>query len=367
MRAGARETVDALLRPGALEGTAPGTPGAAFREALSQWPGTWYWADRARTSIVLVRALPGPRPRWALHTMLFVLTLICALGAGAVLAGSWVPTGGRGLLGTLVAAGGFFAEVGGGAWGYLLQGFSFGAPLLLILLVHELGHYLAARHYAIDVSPPWFIPVPPTLSPIGSLGAFIRLRSPVLDRRQLMDVGAAGPLAGFLVALLVLAWGYTTSERIAIVVGAAPSYVTLGGTPLFLGESLLTGWLRDTLLPGTAAVHLSAPAFAGWVGMFVTGLNLLPLSQLDGGHVLYSLFGKRQGVIGLAAILGLLWLAQESPTWYVWVVLALVVGRGSWAHPSVLVPERPVPFSRQLIGWLSLAVFVLTFAPRPFL
>ena len=212
---------------------------------------------------------------------------------GRSLAGAYSPEIRPGLTGAFISAGEFFVRAVQRDWLVLLQGWSFGVPLLAILLVHELGHYLTARRYAIDTTPPFFIPVPPTLSPIGSLGAFIRVRSPVVDRRQLLDVGAAGPLAGFVVAIAVLIWGYSTSERIPIVLGSAPSYVTLVGQPLFLGESLLTGWLRDWLLPGTAAVHLSLPAFAGWVGMFITGLNLIPLSQLDGGHVTYGMLGRR--------------------------------------------------------------------------
>ena len=224
----------------------------------------------------------------------------------------------------------------------------------------------AARRYAIDTTPPFFLPIPPTLSPIGSLGAFIRLRSPVLDRRQLTDVGAAGPLAGFLAAIAVLIWGYLTSERIPLVPHLA-SYVVWRGEPILLGESLLTRALRDWLVPGTTAVHLSLPAFAGWVGCFITGLNLLPMSQLDGGHVLYGLIGRRQGPVALVAILALLYLAQYSPSWLIWVVMALAIGGGRWAHPAVVVPERPVPAARRWIGWACVAVFIVTFVPRPFL
>ena len=229
-----------------------------------------------------------------------------------------------------------------------------------------MGHYLAARRYAIDASPPYFLPIPPTFSPIGSLGAFIRLRSPVLDRRQLLDVGAAGPLAGFVVALAVLVWGYSISERIPILVDSAPSYVTFAGQPVFLGESILTQALRDWLLPGTVAVHLSLPAFAGWVGVFVTGLNLVPLSQLDGGHILYGLIGKRQGRVAMLVVVALLVLAQRSPNWYLWVALAFVVGGGRLAHPAVVMGERQIPRSRWWVALACAIVLGLTFVPHPF-
>jgi len=361
MHAGTREVVDAILSPAAI-GPTPG-----LLAALKRWPGKWYWLDRERSRLVLVRPLVLDRPNWLLHGTLIALTVLCTLGAGAILAGGYVPELRPGLLGTFYSAGHFFVRVFQGDWYYLLMGWSFALPLLAILGVHELGHYLAARRYAIDVSPPYFLPVPPTFSPIGSLGAFIRLRSPVLDRRQLLDVGAAGPLAGFVVAVLVLIWGYLISERIPIVLGTAPSYVTFAGQPVFLGESILTRALRDWLLPGTAAVHLSLPAFAGWVGVFVTGLNLVPLSQLDGGHILYGLIGKRQAQVAMLAVAVLLVLAQRSPNWYVWVVLAFVVGGGRLSHPPVLMEDRQIPTARWWVGLACAIVFALAFIPHPFL
>ncbi len=359
-RAGTREVIDAQVAPTSL-GAASG-----LASKLKAWPGKWYWLDATRTRLVLVRPLTTHRPRWAVHVALMTLTILCTLGAGAVLAGVYVPPTHPGISGTFTGAWEFLRDAVVGDWTTLLVGWSFALPLLAILGVHELGHYLAARRYAIDSTPPYFIPVPPTLSPIGSLGAFIRVRSPVVDRRQLLDVGAAGPLAGFVVALAVLIWGYLTSERIPIVLDSSPSYVTLMGQPLFLGESILTGFLRDWLMPGTPAVHLSLPAFAGWVGMFITGLNLVPLSQLDGGHVTYGLLGRHQGKVALLAVAGLLWFAQTSPTWYVWVVFAFVVGGGRVQHPPVLVAERGMPRSRWVVGLACVVVFVLTFVPHPF-
>jgi hypothetical protein len=360
MRAGSREVVDAILAPSA-QGPTP-----ALAAALDRWPGKWYWLDDARTRLVLVRPLVDRRPNWLLHGALMLITVLCTLGAGAILAGGYVPHYGRGIAGVFTSAFQFFLSVAEGDWYYLLIGWSFAVPLLAILLIHELGHYFAARRYAIDTSPPYFLPVPPTFSPIGSLGAFIRLRSPVLDRRQLLDVGAAGPLAGFVVAVLVLIWGYSISDRIPIVVGSAPSYVTIAGQPIFLGESLLTAYMRDWLLPGTGAVHLSLPAFAGWVGVFITGLNLIPLSQFDGGHILYGMIGRRQSQVALLAVAALLFLAQTSPNWYVWVILAFVVGGGRLSHPEVLMAARPIPRSRWWIGLACLVVFALTFIPHPF-
>jgi membrane-associated protease RseP (regulator of RpoE activity) len=179
-----------------------------------------------------------------------------------------------------------------------------------------------------------------------------------VDRRQLLDVGAAGPLAGFVIALAVLVWGYLTSERIPIVLGSSPSYVTLMGQPLFLGESVLTGFLRNWLLPGTAAVHLSLPAFAGWVGAFITGLNLIPLSQLDGGHVTYGLLGRHQARAARRGRIASGWRRPRRPGTS--VVFAFVVGGGRVTHPPVLVAEREIPGSRRLVGLACAVVFVLT-------
>jgi membrane-associated protease RseP (regulator of RpoE activity) len=268
----------------------------------------------------------------------------------------------------------FLVDFAAGDWRLFLAGWSFGVPLLTILLVHEFGHYTAARRYDIDSSPPVFLPIPPTISPIGSLGAFIRLRSPVLDRRQLLDVGAAGPLAGFVIAVAVLIWGYRTSDPLSLAqmlpagvgAGGTPTWVMFAGQPIVLGDSLLTGFLRQQFFPGAAGLHLSLPAFAGWVGAFITGLNLLPLSQLDGGHVLYGLLGGGQRWVAMLTVVALLALAQVSPTWYVWVIMTFLIGGGRWTHPSVVAPERPVPASRRWVGAGCVAVFILTFVPFPF-
>jgi membrane-associated protease RseP (regulator of RpoE activity) len=120
------------------------------------------------------------------------------------------------------------------------------------------------------------------------------------------------------------------------------------------------------MYPEAAALYLSLPAFAGWVGAFITALNLLPLSQLDGGHVLYALVGRFQAAIGFLTLLGLVELAPSSPSWYVWVVVVLLVGGGRWAHPSVVSPARPVPHGRRWIGWLCILIFIGTFVPMPF-
>ncbi len=362
MRLGTREVVDGLVVP-EHRGPSPLLAGV-----LRRWPGRWYWADERHDRLVLIRAVPGVRgARWTLHVLLFAVTIVCALGAGAALAGVWYPYSPPGFLGALSGAGQFFMSVAKGDWRVILEGWTFAVPLLGILLVHESGHYFAARRYEIDTSPPFFLPIPPTLSPIGSLGAFIRLRSPLLDRRQLLDVGAAGPIAGFVVAVAVLFWGYNTSESFSIAPpGTAATWVSFAGESIGLGDSLLTHWFRARAFPGAASVHLSLPGFAGWVGVFITGLNLLPLSQLDGGHVGYGLLGRHQRVLALGTIAALLFLSQYSASWIVWIAMTFLIGGGRWTHPSVLIPERRVPTSRRWVGLLCVVIFVLTFVPVPF-
>lgn len=240
--AGGRVVVDGVLREEHRG------PSSELARALRESSGSWYWADRERRRLVMVRGTAPARPeRWLWHGALLGLTILTTLAAGAILTHAWRPPATRDAVSGVLE---FAALVLAGGWRTLLAGWSFAGPLLGILLVHELGHYLAARRYAIDVSPPYFLPVPPALSPIGTLGAFIRIRSPVYDRRQLLDVGAAGPLAGFVVALLVLWWGHRTSVRLPGSEQYAPSLVALLGHPVMIGDSLLTAALRDWLVQG---------------------------------------------------------------------------------------------------------------------
>lgn len=359
--AGDREVFDGILAADHLP------PSSELQAFLTDWQGAWYWGDDSQTRLVLIRGSAPARPeRWLWHGALLVLFIICTLAAGAVLVGNLIPpphdTFGQAIAGVWQFAV-FIARDG---WRTLHLGWAFAIPLLAILLVHELGHYFTARRYAIDASPPYFLPVPPNLSPIGGMGAFLRLRSPIYDRRQLLDVGAAGPLAGFVVALGVLIWGYLASHRITAPLDG-PQLVLFAGHPVLLGDSLLTHWLHEWLLPGAGPIVLAPEAFAGWVGMFITGLNLLPLSQLDGGHVLFGLLGRRQRIISYLVVAGLLLLAQRAPMWYLWVGLTFAIGGGSWNHPDVIALNRPVLRAGRWTGIACVVVFVLTFVPIPFI
>jgi membrane-associated protease RseP (regulator of RpoE activity) len=219
----------------------------------------------------------------------------------------------------------------------------------------------------VDARPPYFLPFPPAYNIVGTLGAFIRLRSPIFDRRTLFDIGAAGPLAGLAMAVPILAYGVTQSTFVHDVTPLALAHqmITVGGETLYLGDSML---LRLLLQPASAdAVLMLHPiAVAGWVGLFVTMLNLLPLSQFDGGHVMFALLGRRQVWLArafLVALAALGWFYWRG--WWVWVVMALIIGRGTLVHPRVVKAEAPLDTRRRLVGWLVVLLFALCFMPMP--
>jgi membrane-associated protease RseP (regulator of RpoE activity) len=226
--------------------------------------------------------------------------------------------------------------------------------LLAILLAHEFGHYLTCRRYGISATLPFFIPAP---SLIGTMGAFIRIRSPITRRQQLFDIGAAGPLAGFILALPALVWGLAHSR----VVSAIPP----GGAIVF-GEPLLLKAIGSVLFRGIGPdkdIILHPVAFAGWVGILVTALNLIPLGQLDGGHIIYAVFGpraRRISVFFLAAFVVmsvLFWVG-----WIVWALLILVLGL---QHPKLMEEESRLSASRKAFAIIILVIFILSFIPDP--
>jgi Zn-dependent protease len=350
-----REVVDALVDP------AHAAPAPALAAALARWPGRYYWSDEPDgRHLVLTRPLGRRRERWARHALLFLATLYTTTFAGAVLASSIWYTG------PLL----FFTSGYPGDPGFLARwaaGLRFSLPLLAILLAHELGHYVVARRYQLDVSPPYFLPAPMVPTFIGTMGAFIRLRTIVSDRRQLLDVGVAGPIAGFVVALPVLVIGLSLSRAVAPDGAAQGLVVYFSGLPQIpLGDSLLTFALRRLLFGAAPVVSVDPMAFAGWVGLLVTMLNLVPMSQLDGGHILYAIAPRWHQRIALGFWILILGLGAYWWGWVVWGVLVLAVSRGRLRHPAVLDAHRPLPRSRRALAWAALALFLITFAPVPF-
>jgi len=295
-------------------------------------------------NVVLRIQLPGtvtrPRVPW-LNIILFLLTVITTTAAGALNAG----------VDFFLHPGLFLREPSL----IIKSGLPFSLSLLGILLCHEFGHYTASRWHGVKVSLPYFVPFP---SPIGTMGAIIRTKSPFITRQQLFDVGAAGPLAGMAVAIPLVAWGLAHPVVIPL-----PEDTT---GMLFLGESLLfkfIGAIFQPAVPEGQIVTLNPVAFAGWVGLFVTMLNLLPMGQLDGGHILYAMFGRIQHRIAYVALLGLIVLSFLWFGWVIWAFLGMFVMKA--AHPPTILDDIPISKGRKIVGYVCLAVFLLCFMPTP--
>ncbi len=234
---------------------------------------------------------------------------------------------------------------------HLVAGLPFSLTLAAILLAHEFGHYLACLYYRVDASLPYFLPAP---SLIGTFGAFIRIRSAIYSKRVLFDIGVAGPLAGFVFLLPALGVGMALSKVIPGIDGQGS---------IHFGIPMLQWLLQHAIFPGThvADVYLHPVARAAWIGIFATALNLLPIGQLDGGHILYSLVGEKHRRISLIAIAALVPLALFWWVWLLWAVVLFWMGR---RHPAIHDYTELGPGRRRL-GWISLVIFVLCFMPAP--
>ena len=233
-----------------------------------------------------------------------------------------------------------------------------GGPLLVvgllsILLAHEMGHYVFCRIYRVDATLPYFIPFPFTL--VGTLGAFIRIRGPIPHRRALFDIGIGGPLAGFAVCLPVLALGLFEAR----VVPDTPNPHTIS-----LGEPLLFHWTAVWLRGLTAGQTLSIGplGMAAWFGLFVTALNMMPIGQLDGGHVTYSLLREKAHLVSRIGSWVCVGLIYFGPSWIVWAILLRVLGR---RHPPTWDDAAPLGRGRVAVGVLGFVIFALCFTPTP--
>lgn len=289
-------------------------------------------------------------------------------------------------------------------------GITYSVLLLLFLGAHEFGHYVAARIHGVDASLPFFIPMPSIFFPFGTMGALIRLRSRIPSRAALFDIGVAGPLAGFVVCIVILIIGFLTLPGVEYLNKIHPNGLDAEG--LYFGDTILFSALRSVFKPegGTAFMPPMNEVYhypflcVGWFGLFVTALNMLPFGQLDGGHVLYALTGRVQHAIGRFAwwaliamgflslvgefalfleipnesefvtsvqnVIGqpLAWLVREVPwlfqfglNWLFWAVLVrFLIG----IHHPPIEDETPLSTTRQVIGWTSIAVLVLSFSPN---
>jgi len=237
-----------------------------------------------------------------------------------------------------------------------LSGLPFAFSLLAALGVHEMGHYLVARRYGVQVSLPYFIPMP--LGPFGTMGAFISMKSPPLNKRHLLRIGLAGPLSGLIVALAVTGYGLLQS-KVGVIPAGVPYYREGNSIAYMLLKYLAFGrWLPQ----GRVDVNLSPVAFAGWAGLLVTGLNLIPAAQLDGGHIAYALLGRRARFLTIAIgavllLMGLIW-----PGWLLWALIILFLG----SRKEMILDEiTPLTARERLVAALMLLLFCLLFVPVP--
>lgn len=281
------------------------------------------------------------RGRWKIpeHPLFHVLLFVLTFATTTIFGGAAFSAGGGPLRG-----GNFF------------DGLSFSVPLLTILGVHELGHYFLCRRHGIAATLPYFLPAPvPNL--IGTFGALIRIKEPIRDRRALLEIGAAGPLAGFVTAIPFLLYGVAHARPVEQLV--APGSVLFEYPILVRFAQDLTGAGRYT----SATVHEHPAFMAAWFGMLVTALNLLPIGQLDGGHVARAAFGRRQPIVSYAVLLVAVLSAARGPIWAFFALFtAIFLGV---THPPVENEDEPLPFGQKLIALLCLAAFLLCFTALP--
>ena len=271
------------------------------------------------------------------HLVLFFLTIISTLIAGSIM------QGGNPLSNPVD----------------IIWGIPFSMTLMLILGCHEFGHYYYAVKHKVDATLPYFLPAPPYLFIIGTFGAFIKIKSPIYKKDALLQIGAAGPIAGFIIAVPALIIGLLLSDVIAI----NDQY-----KGIILGDSLLMKIFTNIIFPDLSDgydILLHPIAFAGWIGLLVTMLNLLPIGQLDGGHIAYAMLGNKQGLVGWISLGALFPLSFLSLNWLAWGLLIFLLMRSA-KHPPIHDILTPLSKKNKYIGYLCLLIFILCFIPTPF-
>jgi len=289
---------------------------------------------------------PPVRERYWLHALLLGLTLVTTTWAGA---GHWLS---------------FQADFGQESPSILgaalaLNGLWYALTIMAILGAHELGHYLACRYYGISATLPFFLPVPFPLT--GTAGAFIRIRQPITSKTALFDIGIAGPLAGFAIAVPALFLGLALS-RVVELPADISGMVELGEPLLFKGAA----WLVWGSVPDHQSINMHPMAFAAWFGLLATALNLFPIGQFDGGHIAYAALGRRAFLVSLITLGAAVGLSFYSSSWIVWTVVAiLLMSKFGWRHPRTWDEDVPLDRRRLLLAVVAAVVFVLCFTPAP--
>lgn len=285
----------------------------------------WEWRE--------VRVVQPPRRRWRLPILLFVATCLSTLlagGGGVILAEGWLAG--------------------------LVQGLRYAVPVMTILICHEMGHFLQARRYGVYATLPYFLPMP--FSFIGTMGAVIAMEPRMGHRRALFDIGITGPLAGLVPTLIFLVIGLHHST-----LGIPSQHAENYGEPLLF--QFLAKWILGPI-PHGYVVMWEPMAFAGWVGLLVTSLNLIPIGQLDGGHILYALLRKKAHKVATAllffALFMVIWQWKTLFGWSLMIILLMIMGP---IHPPTANDDEPLGIGRYILGWLTLAFIFIGFTPMP--
>jgi membrane-associated protease RseP (regulator of RpoE activity) len=318
----------------------PPVPGLPLDSEVWQLPDARAWHPR-----------PKFQDRIWVHWLLFFLTILTTTWAGLDFHLSFTQEFLRGPI-TL-------------GWGLVLHGLWFSIPLLAILTSHEMGHYVACRYYGVDASRPFFIPMPIVMS--GTLGAFIRIREPFPSKRALFDIGIAGPIAGFVVAVpLLLAGMLLSNVTVEITPQNAPATVS---AIYHLGEPLLfkgLAWIIWGIPPAGYELNWHPMLMAAWFGMLITALNLFPVGQLDGGHISYAVLGRKSSQVTIVMIGILTMLIYVSSSWIAWTVLLIAMlyffGRH---HPRTYDEDVALDSRRVALAIFAIVIFVLCFTPNP--
>jgi membrane-associated protease RseP (regulator of RpoE activity) len=322
---------------------------------------------------------------YPLHLLLFIVTLFCTTWAGMI----WINREPD-----ISSITGFVKS--------LKEGIPYSFSLIAFLTVHEFGHFFATLHHRIKATLPYYIPLPPLpfLMSIGTMGAVIRIKEPITSRRALFDTGASGPLAGFAVAFGLLLFGFLHLPPAGYIFSIHPEYLAEGGIPapppgtLYLGKNLLYILLENVIapkaLPPMTEMYHYPFLFTGWLACFVTALNLLPVGQLDGGHVVYAMFGRKGHekiarmfllfitLLGMPSFIDVLLtliipgnaIRVPEPllqwSWPGWILWAFILSRFIGTKHPQAGSDLPLSDGRRIAGWICIAIFILTFTPVPF-
>ena len=296
---------------------------------------------------VYVPPIPRRRPKrpWR-HLILFLLTIATTVLVGADHFASFHGDFGN-------------REMDLSGLAITLNGLWYSASILAILGAHEFGHYYACKYYGVDASLPYFLPAPLPLT--GTLGAFIRIRQAIPGKRELFDIGIAGPIAGFMVAIPVLLVGLSLS-RVTELPPDTRGFVELGEPLLFKGVA----WLFWGTPAEGYSINMHPMAFAAWFGLLATALNLFPIGQLDGGHIAYAVLGRRSTMVTLGTLAGLIGLTFVSRSWLVWTVLTVVMLLAFGPrHPRTIDEDVPLDRARLWLAVVALLMFIVCFTPAP--